>query len=213
MERFILRALTTFGDRLQSVEERGIISTPWQMLLRRSKDRLPGTQSDTSRDSAVDREDSSNHDNDSTDRRFKTTSSTWTILLLPEIRATLQRSSSSSQRSTQKRLYVEVDRFKRISNATAQDSPMFRTSSTPTLCLEPVLRRPDCSQSLRLMTDWSQAGVGAVLSQLDEKGQEFAVAYASRSCNAREKKYCSYDGESLAVVWASRKMVATAPRV
>ena len=68
---------------------------------------------------------------------------------------------------------------------------------------DPVLRRPDYAQPFRLMTDWSQAGVGAVLSQLDSKGQEFAVAYASRSCNAAEKNYCSYDGESLAVVWAA----------
>ena len=42
-----------------------------------------------------------------------------------------------------------------------------------------------------------------MLSQLDEKGQEFGVAYASRSCNAAEKNYRSYDGESLAVVWAT----------
>ena len=28
MEQFILKALTTFGDRLQSAEERGVESTP-----------------------------------------------------------------------------------------------------------------------------------------------------------------------------------------
>ena len=108
------------------------------MPLRRSKDRLLRTQSDTIRDSAADREDNSNQDNDSTNKSFKTTSSTRTILLLPEIRATLKRSSSSSRRSTQKRLYVEVERFKRISNAATQDIPMFRTSSTPTRLLVAV---------------------------------------------------------------------------
>ena len=44
--------------------------------------------------------------------------------------------------------------------------------------------------------------MGAVLSQLDEGGKEFVVAYASRSCNSAERNYSSYDGESLAVVWA-----------
>ena len=49
---------------------------------------------------------------------------------------------------------------------------------------DPVLRRPDYAQPFRLMTDWSQVGVGAVLSQQDSKGQEFVVAHTSRSCNA-----------------------------
>ena len=70
------------------------------------------------------------------------------------------------------------------------------------LCSQRVLRRPDYTRPFHLRTDWSQDGVGAVLSQHDEAGQEFVVAFASRSCNDAERNYNAYDGESLAVVWA-----------
>jgi len=44
-------------------------------------------------------------------------------------------------------------------------------------------------------------GLGAVLTQCDDKGKEFVVAYASRSNNATESRYSSYEGECLAAVW------------
>ena len=37
-----------------------------------------------------------------------------------------------------------------------------------------------------------------------QQGVEHYVCYASRSCNAAEKKYSSFDGECLVVVWATR---------
>lgn len=52
-----------------------------------------------------------------------------------------------------------------------------------------------------LSTDWSRLGIGAVLSQVDEEGNEFAVSFVGRSCNQAEKNYSSYDGECVAVVW------------
>ena len=55
-----------------------------------------------------------------------------------------------------------------------------------------------------LATDWSQKGMGAVLSQIDKDGKEHPVSYASRSCNPAEKNYGSCEGECLAVVWATQ---------
>jgi len=45
-------------------------------------------------------------------------------------------------------------------------------------------------------------GLGAVLTQCDDEGKKFVVAYASRSNNAAESHYSSYKGKCLAVVWA-----------
>ncbi|CAI5476226.1 unnamed protein product [Closterium sp. Yama58-4] len=64
-----------------------------------------------------------------------------------------------------------------------------------------VLELPRADLPFTLYTDWSSAGMGAVLAQM--KGEEEkVVAFASRSCNAAEANYSSYEGEGLAVVWA-----------
>ena len=71
------------------------------------------------------------------------------------------------------------------------------------LCTTEVLRRPDSTLPYVLATDWSQKGMGAVLSQIDKEGKEHPVSYASKSCNPAEKNYGSCEGECLAVVWAT----------
>jgi len=40
-----------------------------------------------------------------------------------------------------------------------------------------------------------------VLTQCDDEGKEFVVAYASRLNNAIESRYSSYEGECLATMW------------
>ena len=70
------------------------------------------------------------------------------------------------------------------------------------LASAPILRRPIPGRPYQLHTDWSTLGIGAVLTQMDDEGQEFVVAYASRSNNNAEAQYSSYEGECLAVVWA-----------
>ena len=62
--------------------------------------------------------------------------------------------------------------------------------------------RRDCP--FHLYTDWSTAGIGAILTQRADTGEEFMVACASRSCNAAEAKYSPYRGELLAVTWGAK---------
>ena len=50
-----------------------------------------------------------------------------------------------------------------------------------------------------LDTDGSQTGIGAVLSQVQD-GDERVIAYASRSLNKSQQKYCTTMIELLAVV-------------
>jgi hypothetical protein len=65
----------------------------------------------------------------------------------------------------------------------------------------PILRRPDYSRPFELHTDWSGAGLGAVLIQRDDQGQEYVIAYASRSNNRMERNYSNYAGKCLAAGW------------
>ena len=65
-----------------------------------------------------------------------------------------------------------------------------------------ALRRADPSRPYILHTDWSGVGIGAILGQVDDDGNEYMVACASRTCNVHEKRYAPYYGEMLAAVWA-----------
>jgi transposase InsO family protein len=67
-----------------------------------------------------------------------------------------------------------------------------------------VLRPIDRTRELILHTDWSVHGIGAVLGQKDEDGNEYLCACISRSLNKHERNYPSYKGELLALAWAVR---------
>ena len=72
------------------------------------------------------------------------------------------------------------------------------------LCKVEVLRRLDSTLPYVLATDWSQKGMGSVLSQIDTKRKEYSVSYASKSLNPAKKNCVSCEGECLALVWATQ---------
>ena len=67
-----------------------------------------------------------------------------------------------------------------------------------------ALKRFDSTKPILLYTDFSHKGLGAVLAQRDDDGNEYMVACASRSTNKHEANYSSYKGECLAAVWACK---------
>ena len=68
------------------------------------------------------------------------------------------------------------------------------------LCTAPVLAFPDITKPFILDTDASNTGIGGVLAQLDEQGQEHVIAFASRTLSKSERRYCVTRRELLAVV-------------
>ena len=70
------------------------------------------------------------------------------------------------------------------------------------LCSAPVLAYPDFERHFILQTDASDLGLGAVLTQTDDQGQERVISYASRSLSDREKAYSATEKEALAMIFA-----------
>ena len=71
------------------------------------------------------------------------------------------------------------------------------------LCGAAILQLPDAYSPFILTTDWSQRGIGTILSRVGKDGEEHPVCFASRSCNPAEQNYSSFGGECLALVWAT----------
>jgi len=76
------------------------------------------------------------------------------------------------------------------------------------LCSSPVSASPDFTRSFISQTDASEHGVGAVLSQCDDDGQEHPIAYFSHKLLPREEHYSTIEKECLAI-----KLVVQAFRV
>ncbi len=77
-----------------------------------------------------------------------------------------------------------------------------RRSLKEALCSSPVLRNPDYCRQFLVQTDASQYGIGAVLSQEGDDGQDHPIIYISSKLLPREQKYSAIEKECLAIVWA-----------
>jgi len=61
------------------------------------------------------------------------------------------------------------------------------------------LRSPDFDKQFLVQTDASERGVGAVLAQFDDQGEEHPVAFFSRKLLPRETHYSTVEKECLAI--------------
>ena len=68
-----------------------------------------------------------------------------------------------------------------------------------------VLARYNPKLSLRLATDASSYGVGAVLTQVGEEGTERPVAFASRTLTEVEQNYAQIEKEALAIIFGVKR--------
>lgn len=73
------------------------------------------------------------------------------------------------------------------------------------LSQSPVLRFPDFEKEFILQTDASQNHIGCVLLQEFEDGLH-PIQYASRRLTSAEQRYCTYEQEALACIWAMEKL-------
>ena len=69
----------------------------------------------------------------------------------------------------------------------------------------PILRLADVSKDFKLYTDASGYAIGAILAQVDEKNQEYVVAYASRLMTKTEINYGITEKECLAVIYGIKQ--------
>ena len=70
------------------------------------------------------------------------------------------------------------------------------------LMWSPVLAFPDSNCEFIIYTDASNVGVGAVLAQSSEEGDEKAISFESKAFSSAEKNWTATEKEAFAVVWA-----------
>jgi hypothetical protein len=82
--------------------------------------------------------------------------------------------------------------------------PLYRTPDMFNAQGQQVALPYDPERPTFLHVDFSNVGLGAVLSQTNSAGHEYMVACCSRSLNKQERNYDTYKGECLAAVWGYR---------
>ncbi|GFS98355.1 retrovirus-related Pol polyprotein from transposon 297 [Trichonephila clavipes] len=71
---------------------------------------------------------------------------------------------------------------------------------------KPVLYAPNFEREFIVQTDASNAGMGAVLSQLTEQGEEHPILYLSKKFSEVEKRYCTTEKECASIVFAIKRL-------
>lgn len=72
----------------------------------------------------------------------------------------------------------------------------------------PVLSHPDFSRPFVIQCDASATGVGSVLYQVTDEGDEHPIAYMSKKLNSAQRNYCVTELECLAAVLSVKKFRA-----
>ncbi|XP_044572730.1 uncharacterized protein LOC6503773 isoform X1 [Drosophila ananassae] len=68
------------------------------------------------------------------------------------------------------------------------------------LCTAPVLRSPDFTKPFYIQCDASKSGVGGVLVQKTEQGDEYPIAFVSKKLNKAQRNYSVTEQECLAAI-------------
>ncbi|GFS58359.1 retrovirus-related Pol polyprotein from transposon 297 [Trichonephila clavipes] len=71
---------------------------------------------------------------------------------------------------------------------------------------KPVLYAPNFEREFIVQTDASNAGMGAVLTQLTEEGEEHPILYLSKKFSEVEKRYCTTEKECASIVFAIKRL-------
>ncbi|XP_078250689.1 uncharacterized protein LOC144589588 [Pogona vitticeps] len=92
-----------------------------------------------------------------------------------------------------------------LTRKTADDRIPWTSDCKEALINYPVLRAPDFDREFIIYTDASNSGVGAVLCQEDENGDQHPVSYLSRKLQKGERHLATVEKECLAIVYAIQK--------
>lgn len=102
---------------------------------------------------------------------------------------------------------TELLKKKRTFDWTEEANMAFKTLKEK-LSTAPVLTNPDYAKPFLIQCDASQHGVGAVIAQVSEEGEETPIAYMSQKLNKAQRNYSVTEQECLAAVLAIKKFRA-----